>query len=42
MRLDEKEKVIHVTYPYVKDPNVLPDNRSQVIAMAKGQERRLR
>ena len=28
-------------YPYVKDPSIFPDNQSQVIAMVKGQERRL-
>ena len=36
MRLDENEKIIHVTYPYVKDPAVLPDNQNQVIAIANG------
>ena len=42
MKLDVEAKVIRVTYPYIKDPSILPDNRSQVIAMAKGQERRLK
>ena len=42
MKLDVEAKVIRVTYPYIKDPSILPDNQSQVIAMARGQERRLK
>ena len=41
MKLDTEKKVIMVTYLYIKDPSILPDNRAQVIAMAKGQEKRL-
>lgn len=42
MFLDKENKEIKFTYPLVKDPSVLTDNRSQAIALAGSLEKRLR
>ena len=33
--------IIHVRYPFIRDPHCLPNNRAAVVRMAEKQERRL-
>ena len=40
--LDEDKLTVNFKYPYVKDPSVLTDNKSQAILMALGLERKLK
>ena len=42
MVLDKEKKELKFTYPFVKDPSVLTDNRNQAIALAAGLEKRLK
>ena len=42
MVLDKENKELKFTYPFVKDPGVLTDNRSQAIALAGSLEKRLK
>ena len=42
MILDKENKRLNFTYPLIKDPSVLTDNRHQAIMLAKGLEKRLK